>query len=177
MSKKFFILKMFLISLFLFELIFGFIEVYYLIKYYYLNGRCNKIFEWISVGAVINILCSIACFYIVMFNNMKNKFDCDNCSFLMKIQLSQILVSTWSSITYFNIDGLCKKDWIDNAPELWDFVIVHFLMEFLVIIVICILIICCFLTCCGIAYIAFSDIESSDKEINKELLKNGNSVV
>lgn len=105
----------------------GCAEAYYVGVYDNLNGECRNIREWMIASATINITLSVltCCGLLYLsdaFSNEKRER-----TLLEKLcELGKYVIAIWSIVTFYGITPNCLDFWEDNAPELWLFVVIHF---------------------------------------------------
>lgn len=131
-----------------FELALGISEAYYGAFYSQYEDQCHQIWGWIVASCVLNIVIPIitCCGLTVLFNNNSNNHHNHNNKkklyILQYAHLGQFIIGIWSVATYYNINDSCYNFWTTNAPELWTFVMVHFVMLWICLVLACISIIC-----------------------------------
>lgn len=107
--------------------VFGISEAVFITKYNKLDHECGSIREWILAASIMNICVPImtGCGMLI-YNDGDGR--CNKNTLFMLLKTGQSIVAIWSVITYFTINPTCRDFWTNNAPELWTFVIIHFIM-------------------------------------------------
>lgn len=125
-GKKIRVFFSFIVSLYMFLL--GISEAVFVGKYDEYNNECRQIRQWITAAAIFNICIPIfTCFGLIpLFSKKEKRQEVENF-----LQIGMFIISIWSAVTYFNINESCHEFWTSNAPELWTFIMIHFVMLWL----------------------------------------------
>jgi cell division protein FtsL len=113
-------------SLFAFSL--GISEMVFINFYPHMQSKCENIYNWILAASFINIIIPIitACgIRSLDASETGGQF----------LQIAQIIIMIWATITYFHIDSFCLDLWLTQAPEIWTFVLIHFAAFWIFIII------------------------------------------
>jgi len=105
-----------------------------------IDKECTNIINWLTAAAFINIgIPTLTCCGL----RSLDKKECGG----QYLQIAQIVIAIWATITYYHIDASCYNFWNSNTPELWTFVMIHFVIFWIIIGTICIIMICGFIIC------------------------------
>jgi hypothetical protein len=127
---KLFRILLFVESLLAFSL--GISEMVFINFYPHMQSKCENIYNWILAASFINIIIPIitACgLRSLDENETGGQF----------LQIAQIVIMIWATITYFHIDSFCLDLWLTQAPEIWTFVLIHVTAFWIVIIIVVLL--------------------------------------
>lgn len=133
----------FVVLVLLYELGLGIAEAVFVAKYSDFSHECRSIWEWILAACVFNIVIPALtlCF---SFGESTNKL------IVQFARIGQVIIAIWSAITYYHITTSCRDFWTSNAPELYTFVMIHFVMLWIFVGIVGLLIImACLAVCCG----------------------------
>lgn len=115
----------FVVLLSFYEFSLGVAEAVFLARYSEFSSGCQGIWGWIVAACVINICVPVfTCCGLTGFADDKK----DKSLLLQGLQIGQLVIAIWSAVTYYNINNSCHDFWSSNAPELWTFVMIHFVM-------------------------------------------------
>lgn len=150
----------------LFEFCVGISEAIFLSRYHQFNDACRDIWNWILAACIINISgpvftgCGINTALKVLFDDGDKEAESVG---LQIVHIVYIVVMIWSTVTYYEINNSCRDFWVSNAPELWTFVMIHFVMFWInVAIFACgILMACCY---CALVLAVSMEEESSNSK-------------
>lgn len=116
----------FVILLSLYEFSLGVSEAVYLSRYSEFSSGCQGIWGWIVAACVINICVPVfTCCGLTGLSDDEKK---DKSFLLQALQIGQLVIAIWSCVTYYNISNSCQDFWTSNAPQLWTFVMIHYVM-------------------------------------------------
>lgn len=108
------------------QLVLGIYEVMYLDHYSEYKLHCCHIWEWLAVGSIVNVYCGLILIKGQRKTQNSKKMYIDNI-----FHFVQLVVSIWASIVYF--DKECNNYWNINAKELWNCVIMHYAILWVII--------------------------------------------
>src|SRR5579872_457846 len=120
----------FIFLLNVFEFCLSGIELSFIREYQNSKDECYYLWEWLIISCITNAIIPV-----ISYLNLD--------LFLKKIklipfyQICQLIVSIWAAIIYNSIDNTCYKFLNSNASELWIFIIIHYIMFWLNLSVIC----------------------------------------
>jgi hypothetical protein len=118
----------------LYEFCLGVSEAHFVAYYDDLKPECNHVWGWIVAASVFNIIISVSSMcYICCVNQVGEVYDNNNS---YGVHLGQLIVGIWAIKTYFQIETSCLSFWEANAPELWTFVLIHYVMAWISIVII-----------------------------------------
>jgi hypothetical protein len=123
----------FLSSLYTFCL--GISEAVFVAKYNNYQDQCDNIWAWICAAAVINICVPVltVCGLTSLSDEHKDKSGV-----LHLLYIAGFVIAVSSVVTYSNINNGCHDFWTSHAPELWTFVVIHYVMFWVSIGVTCV---------------------------------------
>jgi hypothetical protein len=104
----------------LFDLCVGISEAIFLSKYSQFDDECRQIWAWILVGCIVNFIIPIFAICAKIFQDYR--------TILQFARIGYYVVGIWSLVTYYNINNSCYSFWTSSAPELWTFVLIHFVL-------------------------------------------------
>lgn len=136
------------ILLSLYEFFLGVAEAVYVSKYDKYETECQGIWGWIVAACVINICVPIftGCGATKL---IKDKKEENSNAIVQLLQAGQLVVGIWAVVTYYNINSTCHNFWTSNAPELWTFVMIHYVMLWISVgIFVLIFVLFCVALCC-----------------------------
>jgi hypothetical protein len=145
----------------LYELALGVAEAYFVAYYHDLEPQCTNIWAWILTASVFNIVISVLSFcYICCVCCIGDIYEDSRGH---SLHLGQLIVGIWAITTYFKIEDSCQSFWESNSPELWTFVLIHYVMGwFFIVSILCSLMIsCCCVCCCCIGKNEYKEINSN----------------
>jgi hypothetical protein len=109
--------------IYLFEFALGIAEAIFVNKYYVFSDGCRGIWSWILAACIFDIFAAFS--DRQRYNNTW-------------LKVGQFIIGIWSvvTVTHKQSNEACYNFWQSNAPELWQFVIIHFVMFWISIVVI-----------------------------------------
>ena len=153
-----------IILLSLFEFCLGVSEAVFVSRYDQFENGCESIWKWILGAACINII--IPCITVCGIQTIIDTFNEDNkksnTTLLNLLQIGQFVIGIWSMNTYQKIDKECYNFWESNAPELWTFVAIHYVMTIISITIAGIAFIVLIGVCCNFCWNASRRSNSQD---------------
>jgi hypothetical protein len=131
----------------LFSLALGISEAYFLAKYDSFSDECREIWKWILAACVFDIVLPV-----ITCCGLTNLLDDDKKNNTPQLLIiGQLIIAIWSAVTYYNINTSCHDFWTSNAPELYTFVMVHFVCLWIMVGISGLLIVIGCLSCFGLA--------------------------
>jgi hypothetical protein len=105
-------------------------EAVFLAKYQEYSDECRQIWKWILASCVFNIVVAVAmCCGIgrIIKEATENILIMLWFDFWFYVGIGSLVTSIWSAVIYFNISSSCHDFWSSNAPQLYTFVLIHFI--------------------------------------------------
>jgi hypothetical protein len=159
-----FLAAMFMVMAGLATFCLGISEAVFVSRYDEFDDQCRQIWQWILAACVFDItipvlsLCGIRSLLKDSDDSSSDSHD----TLIYFLRIGSFTIMIWSGITYFNIDSSCHYFWTSQAPELWTFVMIHFVVLWLYVGVACLAGLC---LGCGICLSLFSS------EENKKIMR------
>ncbi|VBB18223.1 hypothetical protein YASMINEVIRUS_686 [Yasminevirus sp. GU-2018] len=124
----------------------GIAEAVYVSKYDEYKDGCSGIWGWMVAACVIDI--SIPVLTCCGLTTLFNKEEDNKNSTLNLLHIGSFVIAIWSAVTYFNLSTSCYDYWQSTAPELWTFIMIHFVLLWIGVGLIGLLIVLGILVCC-----------------------------
>ncbi len=113
------------------EFILGIIESIYISKYVDLKGGCWHVWEWLLAACIFDICIPLflQCRVVIhRDDDYYKQYYVRIGVFHNLLHIANLIISIWAAVVFFKAGDLCEAYWDNMAPELWNFVIVHFVM-------------------------------------------------
>ena len=104
----------------------GVAEAVYVSKYDEYKDGCSGIWGWMVAACVIDI--AVPVLSCCGLTTLLNKEEADKNSLLNLLHIGSLVIAIWSAVTYFNLSSNCYDYWQATAPELWTFIMIHFVL-------------------------------------------------
>lgn len=139
----------------------GVSEAIFVSRYSEFDDQCREIWVWILTACVLDIVIPV-----IGFCGIRALFKGDDepdsawDEFLYYAKVGQFVVAIWCGITYYNIDSACYYFWTSQAPQLWTFVMIHFVAMWIGVACFAIFVLVVTFVCCAVAFAPRGDVTS-----------------
>jgi len=159
----------------LFGFCLGIAEAVFVAQYSDFNDGCSHVWEWMIAACVFNICIPVftCCGGKRLTEEEKERSDTTIQDLL---PIGNLIVGIWSMVTYYNISSECQQFWETNAPELWTLVMIHYVMMWVMIGIVCLMVLlcmcACFAQCCSLSSLFLKNDESNVDDVDEnEVIK------
>lgn len=129
-----------------FEFCVGVSEAVFLSQYSSLSDGCQDIWKWILAACIFNIIIPVfTCCGLSKYVMKDGSLDIGHLA-----RIGVFIVGIWSAIVYYNITSSCYDFWQTSAPQLYTFVMIHFVCLWISVGLCAIIILLLFAMCCGL---------------------------
>jgi len=131
----------------------GISEAIFVARYSEFDDQCRQIWSWILAACVFDIVVPVIS--LCGIRSITKKKDepnstCDN--LLHAAKIGTIIIAIWSAVTYYNINASCHYFWTSQAPQLWTFIMIHFVALWIGVGIACLMLLILVCMCCGACF-------------------------
>lgn len=127
----------------------GISEAIFVSRYSEFDDQCRQIWSWILAACVFDITIPVISFCGI--RNLLRDRDEPNDEYDIILYVSRLgfcVIAIWSAVTYYNIDSSCHYFWTSQSPQLWTFVMIHFVALWIIVGFLCFIALLVACMCC-----------------------------